>query len=279
MAYQFDDRIVSVTIDIGGFSKTYASPFTITAYGMQYANELQDECDIIIENIDRETRDYILTEVSPFNKNYSPKFVTVKAGRKSYGTTTVYYGNIVTASLSQPPDLGLSMKCLTGNYLKGSMVTRTQAGNVSLDVVAKSIANDLGVALKFQATNFNIPSYAYSGVALGEVNALNNYGNINAFISNGFLVVKDGPVGLTGQITKVNAETGMIGIPTFTEQGIRVKFLLDPKTQLGGYIDLTSKMYPSCNGRYIVYKLGFEIASRDTPFYYIAECVREGYQY
>lgn len=279
MTYQFDDRIVSVTIEIGNFSKTYSSPFTISAYGMKYANDLQSECDIIIENLDSETRNYILTEVSPFNKNYSPKFVTVEAGRKSYGTSLVYSGNIITAIASQPPDIGLNMKCLTGNYLKGNMVTRQFAGKVPLETVAKSIANDLNVALKFQAQNINIPNYNYQGGSLGQVSYLNQYGNINAFIDNGFLVVKDGPVGLTGDVTVVNQHTGMVDVPVFTEQGIRVKFLFNPKTTLGGFIDLTSELYPSMNGRYIIYKLGFELESRGRPFYYIAECVREDYNY
>jgi len=216
MAYQFDNRIVSVDIEIGDTIKTYSSPFTLTAYGMKYANDLQSEADIIIENRDRETRDNILTQ--------------------SYGTSVIYTGNIVTALLSQPPDIGLSMKCLTGNYIKGSMITRTQAGNVSLEVVAKSIADSLGVALKFEASNINIPNASYNGEALGQITTLNQYGNINAFIDNGFLIVKDGPVGLTGEVTVVNKNTGMIGIPTFTEQGLRVKFLIDPKTKLGGYL-------------------------------------------
>lgn len=279
MANQFDDRIVSVTIEIDDFSKTYSTPFTIHAYGMKYANDLQSECDIIIENIDRETRDYLLTAVSPFNKNFSPKKVTVSAGRESYGTNVIFVGNIVTASISQPPDIALSMKCLTGNYLKGLAVVRTQAGNVPLETVAKSIANDLGVSLEFQATNINIPNYNFSGGCLDQVTKITQYGNINAFLDGGILVVKDGAVALTGVVTSVSKKTGMIGIPSFTEQGLKVTFLIDPKTRLGGYLDVVSEMYPSMTGRYIIYKLGFAIESRGNPFFYIAECMREGYQY
>ncbi len=66
----------------------------------------------------------------------------------------------------------------------------------------------------------------------------------------------------------------MIGIPEFTEQGIKVKMLLDNQTKLGGGLRITSSIYPAVNGDYVIYKLGFDIATRDTPFYYIAEAAR-----
>ncbi len=66
----------------------------------------------------------------------------------------------------------------------------------------------------------------------------------------------------------------MIGIPEFTEQGIKVKFLLDNRTTLGGGIQIESKIYPATNGNYVIYKLGFEITNRDKPFYWIAEATR-----
>lgn len=50
--------------------------------------------------------------------------------------------------------------------------------------------------------------------------------------------------------------------------------LFDNQTVLGGGINITSKLNPAANGAYTVFKLGFELASRDTPFYYIAEGTR-----
>lgn len=99
-------------------------------------------------------------------------------------------------------------------------------------------------------------------------------GGINVFIDDNTLVVKDAYVPLTNTLRILSAETGMIGIPEFTEQGIKVKFLLDNRTTLGGSLRIDSKQYPAANGDYVIYKLGFQIATRDTPFYYIAEAAR-----
>jgi hypothetical protein len=67
----------------------------------------------------------------------------------------------------------------------------------------------------------------------------------------------------------------MVGIPEITEQGIKVKYLLDNVSRLGGGLRISSDIYPAVNGLYIIYKLGFEISNRDTPFYYIAEAARK----
>lgn len=270
-----DPRIVKVSIDVGGGQvKTFSTGFQISAFGTKYANQLQNECQLVIENIDRDTQDYILTATSPFNLNYAPKFIRIEVGRESYGTTVLYDGNIINSSITQPPDIGLILKCLTGNYAKGSMVASTQGGRVALDVIMRQIATDLGVLLDFQATNKTIPNFQYAGPSLNQLTVINSYGGINAFIDNGTLICKDGFIPLNGPVTVVSAETGMIGIPTITEQGLRVKFLVDRQTRIGGGLQVISKQYPEVNGIYAIYKLGFEITSRDVPFYYVAECSR-----
>jgi len=76
---------------------------------------------------------------------------------------------------------------------------------------------------------------------------------------------------LANFITIVNLETGMVGIPETTEQGIKIKFLMDGQTKLGGLLRVTSQIYPALNGEYVIYKLGFDVATRDVPFYWIAE--------
>lgn len=272
---QLDPRVVKLSIDVGdGQIKVYDTQFQISAFGTKYANQLQNEAQIILENIDRDTQDYILTATSPYNLDYKPKYVKLEAGRESYGTSVIYEGNIIICALTQPPDIGIVLKCMTGNYTKGSMVSRIQGGRAQLDVIMQQIAADMGVMLDFQATNKTIPNYQYAGPANGQLSVINSYGGINAFIDNGVLICKDGFIPLKGAFTEVSAETGMIGIPTFTEQGVRVKFLIDKQTRIGGGIRINSKRYPAVNGDYVISKLGFEVTSRDVPFYYVADCVR-----
>lgn len=273
MANELDPRVVQVTLEVNGQINTYDGIY-IKGVGTKYANSLQNEAIITLTNLDKVTQDSILTETSPFNPNRTPKVCKLYAGRQSYGTTLIYSGNIVSSTVSQPPDLTVTLKCLTGNYTKGTVLARNKPGIASLREIAAGIAQDTNTILNFQATNKNISNYNFNGSALDQVALLGTAGGVTAFIDDNILVVKDAGIAITGVVRDLNSGNGMVGIPEITEQGIRVKYLLDNVSKLGGGLNITSEVYPAVNGSYVIYKLGFEISNRDTPFYYIAEAAR-----
>ena len=269
-----DPRIIRISIEVNGKLKIYSSPLRLTANGTKYGNALQNECVATIDNLDRETQDYLLTETSPYNLNRTPKTIIIEAGRVSYGTAVIYRGNIVSVIVGQPPDITVTLKCLTGNFIKGNIITRNQPGQATYRQICQQIAQDTGTILNFQATDKNVSNYSFAGAALDQVTVAGGLGNYNVFIDNDTLVVKDASIPISGTTRILSSETGMVGIPEFTERGIKVKFLIDNQTKLGSAIDVRSVQYPAANGIYVIYKLGFQIASRDTPFYYVAEAAR-----
>jgi hypothetical protein len=274
MPNELDPRIIRVSFEVNGRIKTYSSPFYIQCTGTKYANSLQNECNVVIANLDKQTQDYILTETTPYNTNNTIKSITVEAGRQSYGTSVIYTGNIVYSNLSQPPDVGITLKCLTGNFLKTKVIGVNQSGQASIQQISLSVSNLLGLVLRYEATNKTISNYNFSGSGLNQIAELNAIGGINAYQDDGVLVVKDAGVPLKDTLKIINSSTGMIGIPEFTEQGLKVKFLLDNHVVIGGRIRVISSTNSAANGEYLIYKLSFEIATRDTPFYYIAEAQR-----
>lgn len=268
-----DPRIVRVGIEVDGRLKTYED-LDIHVSGTKYANANQDECEVKIANLDRATKDYILTETSPFNKNKTAKKLVIEAGRKSTGAAKIYVGDITAVAPSPPPDIVLTIKALTGNSAKGNVIARNQPAQMGLRDIAGQVAKDLGVSLDYQASDKQISNYAFAGGALKQVDKLGDAGAVNAYLDGNTLVVKDYNVPLTGRMRILDADSGMIGPPEITEHGVKVKYLLDNQTTLGCGLQITSKVNPSANGTYAIYKLVFEIASRDTPFYYIAEAKR-----
>ena len=268
---EIDPRLMRIGIEVDGRIKYYDEQFSLKATGTKYANPNQNDCDVTIANLKKETRDAIITETSPFNGNRTRKRLIVEAGRKSYGLSQIFVGDIIKSSPSQPPDITLSIKALTGDYLKGNVLARSKGGKTSLKNISQGVASDLGLSLDFQAQDKQLSNYTFTGGALKQVDKLSDSGLVNAYVDDGTLVVKDMNVPLTGRTRILNLATGMIGIPEITEHGIKVKFLLDNKTTLGGALVITSELNPAANGTYAIYKLGFEICSRDTPWYYIAE--------
>src|SRR5690606_35160408 len=191
MTNSLDPRIIKVSFDIGGKLKTYSSPFFITVNGTKYANALQNQASVIISNLNKETQDFILTETTPFNLNTNPKSITVEAGRQSYGTSVVYSGNIILSSVTQPPDVGVVLTCLTGNFLKTNVIATYQGCLSTLRQITNSLAQAENAILNFQATDKNIPNYSFGGSSSDQIKLLNSLGGINVFYDNGILYVKD----------------------------------------------------------------------------------------
>jgi hypothetical protein len=271
---QIDERVVRVSLEVNGQIDTYEN-LAITASGIKFTNALQNQCQITITNLDKSTQDYILTQTSPYNLNATPKTITLYAGRKSYGVSQIYVGNIVNAIPTRPPDISVVIKCLTGNFQNGNILSRPQPSQISLFQISKQIANDLRMSLTFQAKDQLLSNFSYTGAALKQINHLGFSSGTNIFIDDNVLVVKDYGVPLTNTLRVVNTQNGLVDIPQATEQGVRVKFFIDNITKLGGGLRLQSQQYSALNGDYVIYKLGFEVANRDTPFYWIAECARQ----
>jgi hypothetical protein len=288
-----DPRLLRVSIQIGSNIKTY-SDIAISVSGSKFANATQNECELKLTNLDKATRDYLLTNASPFSKSKTRKSVIVEAGRESTGYAIVFVGDITTTSggpikdeaekknpkpsttTAQPPDITITLKAATTNYNKGQVIAVSQPPSAPLQNIAKQVADSLGLTLDFQATPRNISSYSYTGSKARQVEKLGQMGRVNAYVDDNVLVVKDFGKPLRNKVKVLNLDTGLIGVPEFTEHGIRVKMLFDNQVTLGSGLQITSKINPAANGVYTVYKLNFELTNRDTPFYYIAECNRNG---
>jgi hypothetical protein len=168
----------------------------------------------------------------------------------------------------------LTLKAATGDYAKGVIIATSQPAISPLRNVAAKVAADLGLALRFEAKAKQISNYTFTGSAAKQVEHLGNMGRVNAYIDDKTLVVKEFNKALERQVRDLSLDSGLIGIPEFTEQGLKVKMLFDNATTLGGGLRVSSKLNPAANGVYTIFKMGFELSNRDTPFYYIAECTR-----
>lgn len=266
-------RRVRVGIEVSGQIKWYER-LRVKITGTKYANPLQNDCNVVIQNLKRDTRDYIVTEASPFNTNPNPKRLIVEAGRISTGLTRIFIGDIVSAEPSSPPDIALTIRALTENSKSGKIVAKSAPAQSKLSNIAKAAAQDLGLTLEFQADDKNIGNYGHTGSSLKEVDKLQQAGGVSAYVDDGKLVVKNALAPLTGRMRVLNKRTGMVGIPKPTEKGLKVTFTIDSETVLGGGLRLESQINPAANGDYVITQLSFEIASHEQQFWYTALATR-----
>ena len=273
-----DSRVIEVDIQFKGQTvKTFKNLY-ISASGAKLSNGIQNEVNIKIANLSREDRDFVLSEISPYNNKRVDKKVILRAGRQSTGIQQIFVGDLIRGSLSQPPDSMLDLKAKTSNFFKQSIVSNSLGPINSLSEIAGVVAADLNLSLRFEAEDKNIKNFAFTGGALNQVDILGEAGGVSAYVDDQVLIVKDYNVLLDGSISVLSKDSGMIGIPTMDIQGITVRYLMDRTSTLGGALRINSEIYPATNGTYNIYKLDFDIANRETPWYWIAQAKRQDTQ-
>lgn len=271
----FDDRLLRVGVEVKDQLRWYEG-LQIKATISKLSSSTQNEATVEITNIAKEYRDYILTETTPFNANRVRKKIIIEAGRASYGYHRLFVGDITETNVTQPPDIGIQIKAKSGQWDKGNIVSKSTAAQTAMSVLAASIAKDMGLSLVFEATDKNISNYYFVGAAIKQVEKLAEMGRVNAYVDDNNLVVKDTGEPLKQTTQVLSMASGLIGLPQGSEQGVKVTYLFEPSTRLGGKLTLKSEINPGLNGDYVIYKLGYELTNRDEPFYVTAECTLQG---
>lgn len=271
-----DLRSIRVGIEISGEMRYYQSldGFKIRVEGHKRANAQQDECAVIISNLKMETRDFLISETSPFNENKEPKLLVVEAGRVSTGLFEVFQGDIVSAEPASPPDVDLTIKAKTGARSARKVISNARGGKVNLSEIAQMVADDIEAGLNFQATDKLIENYTYSGSAYGQINRLATAGNVKAFLDGKTLFVLDRDKATEERKLVLNMGSGMVGIPKATEEAVEVTFLATGDAQIGGVVEIDSQYNKALNGDYKIDQFSYELSSHDDPFFYKAICTR-----
>lgn len=275
----FDKRLVEVDLELELGQMTTFSELAIFASGKKYGSAIMNECELRIYNLTENQRNYILTQASPLKSPRTLINMNLRIGRESYGTFLLFTGNVISCNVTQPPDIGVTLRSLTCNFFTGTILGNTQPANTLLSVIAQSVADSFTppLTLSFQATDKMINNYSQTGAATNGVDKLNQMGGVQAFIDNNTLIVIDSDKARDGDSIMIDETTGMIGIPQVTDQGVIVGVMVNNQIELGGSITVKSVMNPAANGTYKVVKINFEIANRDQPFWYVLECSNLAY--
>lgn len=275
----FDPRLVKITFIDEGSTTVFEGDFAITVKGKKTANYVQNSADVTIANISKELRDSLAFKYKPENNMGGVQdrgFVFIDVGRESTGYFRLFEGNISMITVSDPPDITMGILVIADYSKKSDIKSKNFGLTAKASDIAKSIADDMGVDLKFLLKeDISIPNQYYTGDIPGQLRILDIIPFIDVFIDNGTLYLVDSGSSVDNTFHLIAVDNEMIGIPTFTDVGLNVTFLVRPGIGIGSTVRVESNIYPATNGDYVIVNLDFNIASRDTPFYYTAFCTRK----
>lgn len=266
-----DDRILQVGVEVNGEFRIYEGG-DMSVKINRSADGKQNTCDAVLTNLRPDIRNYLLTECSPWNPNPQKKLLTVLAGRASTGVERIFTGGISAASPSDLPDIRLTLKALTSDDIKYKFVARQSPPTISLSKLSRLVAEDYGLPLRFEATDKTIANYLYNGSAARQVNQLALAGDVDAFIDNNQLIVKDLGAANKGPARILSRHTQMIGSPLVDDKGVKVRMLFDPTVNVGDAVQIESDINPAANGQYVIYNIATSLATRAQDWYLDLSC-------
>lgn len=281
MTSAFDSRIVKVGIEVEG-EVTYFENLDIRARGTIFMDALPAQCDVRISNLTKEQRNYILTKSSPLlmrGKGQTaitrkPTRVILEVGRQSYGSFILFEGGTFASLATQPPDIGIVLQSLAGNEQLALQLGFSFSKQEKISVISANIAKKFECKLVFEATDRYVANYSFTGDLWANLEKLNKLGGIQCCYDSAAkeILVIDANAARKGEPIKINLSTGMVGVPQVTSEGVYVKMLIDRDIRVGSSVEIESLINPAANGKFKVINIGFDVANRDTPFFYTLFC-------
>jgi|WetSurMetagenome_2_1015567.scaffolds.fasta_scaffold02788_6 hypothetical protein len=180
--------------------------------------------------------------------NIVPKnTLTISAGDSVSGMSAVFSGTIYAAygDYSAQPDVPFIFECLSGvANATAPAISSSFAGTTDVATIMSGIARQMNVGFENNNVSVQIANPYLSGSLKTQADKIAEHAGIEYGIFNGNLLAiwPKGGNRKTPNIPVISAETGMVGYPAFTQQGIIVKTIFNTQISFGSLITVQSSL-------------------------------------
>lgn len=282
-----DQRKLSLRMGIeNDLVREFDESFFITAKVSKNILEVQNSCTVTIANLNVITRSALLQHFTAWDaRNKKQPFVPldIRIGRASNPDklVTIFRGAISESDMSMPPDMIITLKCMTSlidmNIATTDFLTKTIPRLSSHRELCQWAADLVNMPLRYEVEiplpvipariTAGVIQKAYSLTAVVGMLANFHKDKVAVFVDDGELIVTEWGKALRGELVEVNATTGLIGMPKITTWGVSFQTLADMPIRLAGAVNLTSELNPTVNQKWIVTGVEYDVTSRDNNWY------------
>lgn len=220
-----------------------------------------DEVSITILNLSRdmmESLTFLNFGLLKVNRNK----IKVLAGTEN-DLSLAFVGEITSAvpNFNNAPDVSLEIKAITGFSSKVEAVPPyTQKGDIPVSQICETLAKDMGMTF----VNKGVTKIAHNPVIRGSntnklINIAKAY-DIGMTISNDIVTIYNVGDSSTRMMLSVDKDNGLLGYPSFTENGINCKIEYNPNLNLGDKFHIDSVL-PKVTGDWHVVSLAHHICA------------------
>src|SRR5712691_8451722 len=254
----FTQKLINVTFTSGsgGFSPLNLTGLRVTCHTIAGAGDSMIECDIRGYGMTLSHMNQLSTLGWRVLKPGGDK-VSVYAGDAS-GMSLVFTGTIwqAVSDFQGGPNLPFHVVAHAGSRESALKVKPTSINNKSADVaqIAQQLAGQMG--LQFENSGVNIKlAYPYlPGTARTQMAQLAKHANINWTIDRETLAIWPSDGNRSGASPLISPHTGMVGYPSMSSVGIKLKTLFNNELRIGGQVQVESSV-TTANGTWTIYKI------------------------
>ena len=191
--------------------------------------------------------------------------VTVSAGDEQNGVAVAFQGTIqeAWADGNNPPDVVFHVSAFSGMFERFTPIPPTSYnGSVSASLAFAGIAQQVGLTLENNGVVASIPNPYWPGDMGSQIKAIAQAANCDAFIdqpNSKLVIIPKG--GARGTAVLLNSETGMVGYPTFTQNGVQLRSLYKPSLAYKGQVTVQSE-FTAANGTWVIAAINQDLESQ-----------------
>ncbi len=174
----------------------------------------------------------------------------------------VFIGEIETAygDFNSAPDVALVISAFTGTFANKVAIAPTSVkGETSVAQVLQPLAQQAGYTLDCQVDS-SVANVSYSGSIMQQIYQVANSVNAKAIIDGEVIHILAIDSGIEGVAPLITANSGMIGYPTFTNQGISLMTEYNSSIKMQGHI-IVESIVPKASGEWRVVKLNHKLTA------------------
>lgn len=214
------------------------------------------KCSIEITGLDIKKMEQ-LTTLAFLPLTTKKNVVSVLAGEQGQALNLVFKGEIASsfANFENAPDVVFQIEAITGSYpdqIAASPVAIN--GQVSIDALFGQFAVEAGYVLQNDGVTGSVANTIINGSPIEKLHKLAKQVGCELIIDDGTVIIFPNGGKRSGNTPLVTKDTGLIGYPTFTNDGVQFKSLYSPAFRLGGLVQLQS-IVPKATGIWKITKL------------------------
>lgn len=272
MSFAEKEIQLTIALGMGQFGDTGAN--TVTLSGLRIKAEIQQfggdampQVQLLVYGLPTSMINQ-LTTIGPINSAVMyQNSVLIAAGDVGSALTTIYNGTIWQAwgDFNQSPDAALNIAAVGGLAASLKPVGATSyPGSADVGTIMRSLASLAGLSFVNHGVSVQLSNPYFPGTALAQIRECAQAADIYFTIENGALEIwPKGGARSTPSVPVISPETGMVGYPTFSSNGLMVTTMFNPSVVIGGQIQVQSSVKAAC-GTYVATQISHSLASQ-TP--------------